>query len=114
MPYLASSPALWGWWRGVEYDPDVPHSGVLPPQAERARSVALTETLLRQGERVMAQIEALEAVKARLEADMLAAYGALNTIQEQQLAALPEGSSRRWWRRWSPRPGTGESWGSGR
>ncbi|NUO90260.1 MAG: HNH endonuclease, partial [Dermatophilaceae bacterium] len=44
---------------------------------------------------MMAQIEALEAVKARVEADLLAAYGALHTIQEQQIAALPEGSSRR-------------------
>ncbi|NUO90350.1 MAG: HNH endonuclease, partial [Dermatophilaceae bacterium] len=44
---------------------------------------------------MMAQVEALEAAKARLEADLLAAYGALHTIQEQQIAALPEGSSRR-------------------
>jgi hypothetical protein len=43
----------------------------------------------------MAQIEALEAVKARVEADLIAAYGALHTIAEQQIAALPAGSSRR-------------------
>ncbi|NUO34808.1 MAG: hypothetical protein HOQ27_07035, partial [Dermatophilaceae bacterium] len=54
----------------------------------------VTESLVRAGERVMARIEALEAVKARVEADLLAAYGALHTIQEQQIAALPEGSSR--------------------
>ncbi|MFM6849483.1 MAG: DUF222 domain-containing protein [Terrabacter sp.] len=43
----------------------------------------------------MARVEALEAAKARVEADLIAAYGALYTIQEQQVAALPAGSSRR-------------------
>ncbi|NUO89427.1 MAG: HNH endonuclease [Dermatophilaceae bacterium] len=55
----------------------------------------VTEGLVRAGERVMARVEALEAAKARVEADLIAAYGALHTIQEQQIAALPAGSSRR-------------------
>ncbi|MFM6848700.1 MAG: hypothetical protein ACKOVB_06315, partial [Terrabacter sp.] len=76
------------------------HSGPLPAGRaaqpdERSRSVAVTETLLRASERVMARVEALEVAKARLEADLVAAYGALHTIQEQQVAALPAGSSRR-------------------
>ncbi|GAB2749668.1 hypothetical protein GCM10027039_04320 [Terrabacter koreensis] len=62
---------------------------------ERARSVKVTETLLRASERVMARVEELEAAKARVEADLMAAYGALHTIAEQQIQALPAGSSRR-------------------
>ncbi|MHA3838293.1 HNH endonuclease signature motif containing protein [Terrabacter sp. AAH1] len=102
MPYVASSrtPAE-STWLGrfhaeVEYAaPDADRSCRPRVEDERSRSVAVTETLLRAGERVMAQIEALEAVKARVEADLIAAYGALHTIQEQQIAALPAGSSRR-------------------
>ncbi|GAB2750944.1 hypothetical protein GCM10027039_05660 [Terrabacter koreensis] len=99
MPYVASSrtPAE-STWLGrlhaeVEYAPaDTGHRCV---PDERTRSVAATESLLRSSERVMAQIEALEAAKARVEADLIAAYGALHTIAEQQIAALPAGSSRR-------------------
>ncbi|WP_076261191.1 HNH endonuclease signature motif containing protein [Intrasporangium flavum] len=40
------------------------------------------------GDRVLAQVEALERTKARLEARLLEAYAALHAIQEQQLARL--------------------------
>src|SRR6478609_8947039 len=40
------------------------------------------------GDRVLSQVEALERAKARLEARLLAAYAALHTIQDQQLARL--------------------------
>ncbi|WP_461004793.1 13E12 repeat family protein [Terrabacter terrigena] len=81
----------------VVYDPvDAQHGAVVAERADRAgraRSVGVTEGLLRAGEAVMAQVEALEAVKARVEADLLAAYGALHTIQVQQVEALPRGGS---------------------
>jgi hypothetical protein len=44
---------------------------------------------------VLAEIEALEVAKARLEADLLAAYGALRTIEVQQVDALPAGAAAR-------------------
>ncbi|MGO4597654.1 HNH endonuclease signature motif containing protein [Terrabacter sp. 2RAF25] len=62
-------------------------------QDERSRSVAKTESLLRASERVMGEIEALEGAKARVEADLLAAYGALHSIQALQVEALPRGGS---------------------
>ena len=40
------------------------------------------------GDRVLSQIEGLERAKARLEARLQAAYAALHTIQDQQLARL--------------------------
>ncbi|MFM6848583.1 MAG: hypothetical protein ACKOVB_05715, partial [Terrabacter sp.] len=96
---------LWAGFVGeVEYDSSSDlgetHKGPRPPGRaaqpdERSRSVAVTETLLRASERVMARVEALEVAKARVEADLVAAYGALHTIQEQQMAALPAGASRR-------------------
>ncbi|MGO4599806.1 DUF222 domain-containing protein [Terrabacter sp. 2RAF25] len=64
-----------------------------PAPAQRARSVEVTEGLLRASERVMGEIEALEVAKARVEADLLAAYGALHSIQAQQVEALPRGGS---------------------
>jgi hypothetical protein len=80
----------------VEYDAaESSHSCGSGVRDDKAESVAATESLLRASERVMARVEALEAVKARVEADLLAAYGALHTIAEQQIAALPSGSSRR-------------------
>ena len=63
---------------------------------ERARAAGVIEGLLRAGEQVLGQIEAIEAIeaaKARLEADLLAAYGALHSIEAQQVAALPRGGS---------------------
>ncbi|WP_374970910.1 HNH endonuclease [Terrabacter sp. BE26] len=44
---------------------------------------------------MLADIESLEAAKARLEADLLSAYAALHTIEEQQITALPAGSPSR-------------------
>ena len=97
MPYIASSRASAGLLiNAVEYDAaGSGHSCVTGVKDERARSVEVTESLLRASERVMARVEALETAKARVEADLLAAYGALHTIAEQQVAALPAGSSRR-------------------
>ncbi|WP_323099321.1 hypothetical protein [Intrasporangium sp. YIM S08009] len=62
-------------------------------RAERARSAGLVEGLVRAGEQVLEQIEELESAKARLEAELLAAYGALASIEAQQVAALPQGGS---------------------
>jgi hypothetical protein len=62
-------------------------------RAERARSAGVVEGLVRAGEQVLAQIEELESAKARLEGDLLAAYGALASIEEQQIKALPRGGS---------------------
>ncbi|GAB2769362.1 hypothetical protein GCM10027039_33370 [Terrabacter koreensis] len=76
-----------------------------PARDERARSVEVTESLLRASERVMARVEALEAAKARVEADLMAAYGALHTIAEKQVQALPAGP-RVGPRRWSCRCGS--------
>src|SRR4051812_42479075 len=52
-------------------------------RAERERAAGLLEGLARAGERVLAQIEALEVAKAGLEADLLGAYAALHTIEAQ-------------------------------
>ncbi|KJK10819.1 hypothetical protein UB45_17260 [Terrabacter sp. 28] len=96
MPYVAAPQSLWSWLRDVEYEPAATGHRCGPVLVdERARSVEVTESLLRASERVMARVEELEAVKARVEADLIAAYGALHTIAEQQIAALPAGSSRR-------------------
>ena len=61
----------------------------------RAEAATALEGLARAGERVLAEIEALEVAKARLEADLLAAYGALRTIEAQQIDALPAGAVAR-------------------
>lgn len=62
---------------------------------ERRRAAEALEGLTREGEQVLAEIEGLEASKARLEAELLSAYAALHTIEEQQVAALPAGSPSR-------------------
>ena len=56
---------------------------------ERGLAAAALEGLVRAGERVLADIESLEATKARVEAELLAAYAALHTIEAQQIDALP-------------------------
>ncbi|MBW8732121.1 MAG: DUF222 domain-containing protein [Terrabacter sp.] len=58
--------------------------------------------MARAGEQVLAQIQALEVAKARLEADLLAGYGALATIEAQQIDALPAGARARVSARVSP------------
>ena len=60
-------------------------------RAERARAVAKLAGPARAGEQVLAQIEELEGAKARVEADLLAAYGALHSIEVQQIQSLPRG-----------------------
>jgi hypothetical protein len=62
------------------------------------------EGLARAGERVLADIEALEDAKARVEADLLTAYGALHTIEAQQIAALPAKAASRVGRHGVSRP----------
>ncbi|MGO4360759.1 HNH endonuclease signature motif containing protein [Terrabacter sp. RAF57] len=69
---------------------------------ERAAAAVALEGLARAGERVLAEIEALEVAKARLEADLLAAYGALAGIEAQQVDALPAGAAARVSARVSP------------
>ncbi|WP_231372212.1 HNH endonuclease signature motif containing protein [Terracoccus sp. 273MFTsu3.1] len=64
-------------------------------EGERAAAAMALEGLARAGERVLDQIQALEVAKARLEADLLAAYGALATIEAQQIDALPAGAAAR-------------------
>ncbi|MEW1952455.1 HNH endonuclease [Terrabacter sp. NPDC080008] len=66
-------------------------------QTEQAKAEAAEalEGLARAGERVLSDIEELEAAKARLESDLLCAYAALHTIEEQQVAALPASSAAR-------------------
>ena len=63
--------------------------------AERRRAAEALEGLAREGERVLAEVEALEASKARLEAELLSAYAALHAVEEQQIAAMPAGSPSR-------------------
>ncbi|GAA1980820.1 HNH endonuclease signature motif containing protein [Terrabacter lapilli] len=65
------------------------------PTSERRQAAEVLESLAREGEQVLAEIESLEAAKARLEADLLSAYAALHTVEEQQIAALPAGSPSR-------------------
>lgn len=62
---------------------------------ERRRAAEALEGLARDGEQVLAEIEGLEASKARLEAELLSPYAASHTIEEQQIAALPAGSPSR-------------------
>ncbi|HSU74762.1 MAG TPA: hypothetical protein VLI66_07465 [Terrabacter sp.] len=75
--------------------------------SERRRAAEALESLARAGEQVLADIESLEAAKARLEADLLSAYAALHTIEEQQIAALPAGSPSRMTGKGVDRPGRG-------
>ncbi|MGO4664550.1 HNH endonuclease, partial [Terrabacter sp. 2TAF16] len=51
---------------------------------------------------MLAEIQALEVAKARLEADLLAAYGALAGIEAHQVDALPVGALARVSARVSP------------
>ncbi|MGO4362701.1 HNH endonuclease signature motif containing protein [Terrabacter sp. RAF57] len=69
---------------------------------ERAAAAVALEGLARAGERVLAEIQALEVAKARLEADLLAAYGALAGIEAHQVDALPVGALARVSARVSP------------
>lgn len=62
---------------------------------ERRWAAEALEGLARARERVLAEVESLEATKARLEAELLSAYAALHTIEEQQIAAMPPGSPSR-------------------
>ena len=71
-------------------------------RGEGGDSGGASEGLARAGERVLAQIQALEVAKARLEGDLLAAYGALATIEAQQVDALPAGAVARVSARVSP------------
>jgi hypothetical protein len=64
-------------------------------RADRAGAAEVVGDLARAGESVLAQIETLEVAKAQVEADLLAAYAALHTIESQQLEALPAGSASR-------------------
>ena len=55
----------------------------------RAAAMAdVQSSLTALGERALRTIEALEVEKARLEARLLAAYGALHTIESQQVETL--------------------------
>lgn len=74
MPYVASSRA-----------------GLLGVEDDQVRSAAMADvqgSLTAIGERALRTIEALEAEKARVEARLLAAYGALHTIESQQVQTL--------------------------
>ena len=74
MPYVAST-----------------RSGLLGVDDDKVRSAAMADvqgSLTALGERALRTIEALEAEKARVEARLLAAYGALHTIESQQVETL--------------------------
>ena len=74
MPYVASSRA-----------------GLLGVDDDQVRSAAMADvqgSFTAIGERALRTIEALEAEKARVEARLLAAYGALHTIECQQVETL--------------------------
>ncbi|GAA5018923.1 hypothetical protein GCM10023258_06040 [Terrabacter aeriphilus] len=63
-------------------------------RAERDERAGVLEGLARAGEVALARIEALEAAQARVEADLLEAYGALHAIESRQLDALPAAPGR--------------------
>ena len=74
MPYVASSRA-----------------GLLGVEDEQVRAAAMADvqaSLTAMGERALRTIESLEREKARVEARLLAAYGALHTIESQQVETL--------------------------
>ena len=100
-PSGARSGDLWPVLR-VEWSTDGHWARTLDPVLERlragharARAAAALEGLARAGERVLAEIQALEVAKTRLEADLIAAYGALATIEAEQIEALPAGAVAR-------------------
>ena len=74
MPYVASS-----------------RTGLLAIEDDQVRATAMGDvqsSLTALGARALRTIEALEVEKARLEAKLLSAYGALHTIEAQQLETL--------------------------
>ncbi|GAA3693200.1 HNH endonuclease signature motif containing protein [Terrabacter ginsenosidimutans] len=74
MPYVAST-----------------RTGLLGVEDDRLRAQVMADvqdSLTALGERALGTIEALETEKARVEARLLAAYGALHTIESQQVETL--------------------------